>query len=120
MLYMYMLYVMKKLEVERKEEEGKKEEEEGERELGSGETDKRAGVLLGVVLCLHKKIPAQGTACLDNVLRLLKVCVCVCVCTAHMHNLAGSLGADCHWTFDHSCTHYIYQVHVYIHWYTRV
>ena len=55
----YVVYVcVQMLETEGRGEKGR--EEEGEGELGGGEGDKRAGVLLGVVLCLHKKIPAQG------------------------------------------------------------
>ncbi len=31
-------------------------------------------------------------------------------CSAHLHNLAGTLGAEYRWAFDDTCTHYVYQV----------
>ena len=98
------------------EEEEEREEDGAGSYLGGDEAGREeAGrVLEGVVLCVNKKIQAPGQYGLSESSHLvvhLHACVCVCVlCVADLHNLAGSLGADCHWTFRDSCTHYVYQV----------
>ena len=99
-------------------EEKEREEEEARPYLHheSGVEANTVNVLDGVILCLNRKIPAPGQYSRIKIVSIILICLCVrmrvcCACvTADLHNLAGSLGADCHWSFSESCTHYVYQV----------
>lgn len=50
------------------------------------------GPLTGVVIAVSKKLPNQG----------------------EYNDIVSSLGGDYRWTYDKSCTHFIYQVQLYI------
>ena len=94
-------------------------------EKAEEEVGRREGVLEGVVLCVSKKLATQKGSSFTrechrtrvilsppSLLSLASFPLASFPLPAQLHNLAGSLGADCHWAFDESCTHYVYQVAV--------